>query len=185
MCWVLRYYYQGCPSWNWYYPYHYAPFASDFLDVAKMPHDFETGTKPVSIISVMLNYSKPVMSKRKPDFAFEIKKLRSYPNWRLQLGASAIKGLKVDKCRTLGDFAWYPECMSCIGNLETLTSGWQMVADLICQWATTISKDVAKDTLYMYLNTWWCGNLAVAVAANSIAHVFFSYRNLHNMWTCR
>ena len=48
MCWVLRYYYQGCPSWDWYYPYHYAPFASDFTGVAKMPHDFERGTKPVS-----------------------------------------------------------------------------------------------------------------------------------------
>ncbi|CAI7609092.1 unnamed protein product [Penicillium glandicola] len=44
LCWVLRYYFQGCPSWTWYYPRHYAPFAADFVDIADMDVQFEKGT---------------------------------------------------------------------------------------------------------------------------------------------
>ncbi|KAK0626117.1 XRN 5'-3' exonuclease N-terminus-domain-containing protein [Immersiella caudata] len=43
LCWVLEYYSQGCPSWEWYYPYHYAPFAADFVDMGKMTVNFEKG----------------------------------------------------------------------------------------------------------------------------------------------
>ncbi|THH12914.1 hypothetical protein EW146_g7247 [Bondarzewia mesenterica] len=44
LAWVLCYYYQGTPSWQWFYPFHFAPFAADFEDIAKMNIDFIEGT---------------------------------------------------------------------------------------------------------------------------------------------
>lgn len=43
LAWVLAYYYRGCVSWHWYYPYHYAPFASDLLGCDGLTLKFELG----------------------------------------------------------------------------------------------------------------------------------------------
>ena len=43
LAWVLKYYMQGCPSWTWYYPHHYAPFAADFVDLANLDIQFDKG----------------------------------------------------------------------------------------------------------------------------------------------
>ena len=44
--WVLSYYYIGCESWDWYYPFHYAPFAADLIKCDKVPIKFVMG-KPL------------------------------------------------------------------------------------------------------------------------------------------
>uniref|UniRef100_A0A061R927 5'-3' exoribonuclease 1 n=1 Tax=Tetraselmis sp. GSL018 TaxID=582737 RepID=A0A061R927_9CHLO len=41
--WVLEYYYRGVPSWNWFYPFHYAPCASDASDLGSVRVKFSLG----------------------------------------------------------------------------------------------------------------------------------------------
>lgn len=43
LCWVMAYYYRGVPSWRWFYPYHYAPLAVDFVSITHTKIDFELG----------------------------------------------------------------------------------------------------------------------------------------------
>uniref|UniRef100_A0A7S1FZ16 Uncharacterized protein n=1 Tax=Corethron hystrix TaxID=216773 RepID=A0A7S1FZ16_9STRA len=33
LVWNLEYYYGGCVSWSWYYPYHYGPMLSDIIEI--------------------------------------------------------------------------------------------------------------------------------------------------------
>ena len=41
--WIMHYYYNGVQSWGWYYPFHYAPFLSDMVNLEEVDLDFDLG----------------------------------------------------------------------------------------------------------------------------------------------
>ncbi|GLH01529.1 5'-3' exoribonuclease, partial [Gryllus bimaculatus] len=66
LCWVLQYYYQGCASWKWYFPYHYAPFASDFINIGTLSTEFEKGTKPFRPLEQLMGVFPAASSSHVP-----------------------------------------------------------------------------------------------------------------------
>ncbi|KAF7400707.1 hypothetical protein HZH66_005891 [Vespula vulgaris] len=62
--WNLHYYYDGCCSWSWYYPHHYAPYISDIKGFKDLKLDFELGEpfQPFQqLLAVLPPYSKKLL----------------------------------------------------------------------------------------------------------------------------
>lgn len=69
LCWVMKYYYDGCCSWKWFYPFHYAPFASDLRNIER----FENDVKALEL-SKPFNPVEQLMAVLPPDSAHAIPK---------------------------------------------------------------------------------------------------------------
>jgi 5'-3' exoribonuclease 4 len=65
LAWVLTYYKDGCGSWTWYYPYLYAPLASDIIDICSMELSFEQGV-PFTPLLQLLSVLPPQSGKFLP-----------------------------------------------------------------------------------------------------------------------
>ncbi|XP_065842209.1 5'-3' exoribonuclease 1-like isoform X2 [Oscarella lobularis] len=67
--WILHYYFNGVPSWSWFYPYHYAPFLSDIRNISNFDIHFELGKpfKPFEQLLAVL----PAASKELLPYPFQ------------------------------------------------------------------------------------------------------------------
>lgn len=55
LCWVLGYYYKGCPDWQWFYPFHYAPFAEDMHSIMTIKLNFNSSAPPFKPLEQLMS----------------------------------------------------------------------------------------------------------------------------------
>eukprot|EP00760_Papus_ankaliazontas_P028308 PhM_4_TR3631/c0_g1_i1/m.27726/K12618/XRN1, SEP1, KEM1; 5'-3' exoribonuclease 1 len=71
LMWTMKYYYVGCPSWTWCFPYHCAPFVSDLLEAFKNTDINGFNQKidedgPLTVVEQLLYICPPVSARLLP-----------------------------------------------------------------------------------------------------------------------
>jgi 5'-3' exoribonuclease 2 len=97
--WVFKYYYSGCPSWGWYYPHHYAPFASDLKGLSRLAIAFqqdEPFTPLQQLLAVLPPRSAPALPPPLRDFMQDPRNEDMYPrSIRYDANGKSLKHLHV------------------------------------------------------------------------------------------
>ena len=73
LLWNLAYYHDGCSSWTWYLPHHYAPLASDFTNLADLNPRLPSGrplTPLMQLLAVLPRQSATLLPGAYKDLAF-------------------------------------------------------------------------------------------------------------------
>ena len=85
--WVLNYYHNGCPAWDWYFPHLYSPLSTDIVNLDEFYDDsgeefktfpFEMGT-PVPSLAQLLSVLPPQSAALLPDALSELMLYPSSP----------------------------------------------------------------------------------------------------------
>ncbi|ORD95032.1 XRN4 [Enterospora canceri] len=87
MVWIYKYYFQGCPSWDYYFPYYFAPFMCDLHALKVEQLEFED-SKPLApfeqLLSVLPAYSMHLLPREYRKFYYDhgyIKIHEKYQDW--------------------------------------------------------------------------------------------------------
>ena len=69
LVWNLKYYYEGCVSWEWYYPYHYGPMLSDLVNLDEVLDEikFEDKGRPLNPFEQLLGCMPPSQAHHIPE----------------------------------------------------------------------------------------------------------------------
>ena len=80
LSWVQGYYYQGPPSWKWFYPHHYTPLASDLVGLAALANlvKFDKG-EPFLPHQQLLAVLPPMSYLSMPDAYWPLLKSKNSP----------------------------------------------------------------------------------------------------------
>lgn len=65
LLWTLKYYFEGCRSWKWFFQFRYAPLASDMINLKDIKIEFSLGV-PFKPIEQLLGVLPPASAKFLP-----------------------------------------------------------------------------------------------------------------------